>query len=266
MCGASCTPPKAMTTQEDTSMQNASYPGAIYYLAAHVSACMSEQGAVLLDLRRNRYYGLPLEDALSLAPMIEGWPESHAEARREKSNDRSATDDLIRSLLQAGILQTSPIRSPRIGTSTLLDGDLCSVGDEIISPTTVRFAHVICFVLSLMSALCFLRILPLSVTVRVVHGRKSRAIARGYRFDPHRAEALTFVFRRLRPYFFTANGHCMLHALALVNFLALHGEFPCWVLGVRSQPWGAHSWVQYADLLFDTNPTKVCAYDPILSV
>jgi hypothetical protein len=147
-----------------------------------------------------------------------------------------------------------------------LEGDLASVGDEIVARMPVRPAHVFSFLFSLLSAFFSLRFLPFNFTVKVVHKRKARAIAKGYYFDAYRAAQLTFVFRRLRPYFFSANGHCIIHALALVNFMATYGEFPSWVLGVRTEPWGAHSWVQHENFLFDTNPAKVCPYDPLLSV
>jgi hypothetical protein len=235
------------------------------YLAAHVFVSVGSDGAILLDLRRNKYLGIAMPEATVLALLVDGWPASPAEKSPTLGSSDPRIRELIQSLRQAKILQSSPAVH-RIGSRSSLDGDLRSVGDEIFLTTTVRFGHVARFALGLLTALVFLRLLPLRHTARIVHDRKRRALDRGYCFNERRAQELTYVFRLLRPYFFTANGHCMLHALSLIQFLAHQGEFPCWVMGVRTQPWGAHSWVQQGELLFDTNPAKVCPYDPILSI
>ena len=78
--------------------------------------------------------------------------------------------------------------------------------------------------------------------------------------------ALVSLFRRLRPFVFAAEGHCLLHALTLVKFLGRYGFNPEWVIGVATQPWSAHSWVQWKNFLLDTNPEKVCRYTPIMVV
>jgi hypothetical protein len=243
--------------------------GTSYYLASHVFACASPHGVVLLDLLRNKYFGLDLTDGASLAGFVSDWPaqEISGENVPGVALDRSRVNNLVRSLLDANVLQCCLPSDCDISRSTFsLQGDLASVGDEIIARTPVRLAHVVSFLFSLLSAFFSLRFLPLNFAVRVVHKRKTRAIATGYYFDPRHAAQLTYVFRRLRPYLFSASGHCMVHALALVNFMAIYGEFPSWVLGVRTEPWGAHSWVQHENLLLDTNPAKVCPYIPLLSV
>jgi hypothetical protein len=243
--------------------------GASYYLTNHVFACATRHGVVLLDLLRNKYFGLDSTDGESLAGVVRDWPakQIHGQSAPAVVLEGSRVNNLVRSLLDANVLQPCTPTSFDIGRSTFsLEGDLASVGDEIIARMPVRPAHVFSFLFSLLSAFVSLRFLPLSFTVGVVHKKKARALARGYHFDAHRAAQLTFVFRRLRPFLFSANGHCMIHALALVNFMAIYGEFPSWVMGVRTEPWGAHSWVQHENLLFDTNPAKVCPYDPLLSV
>jgi Transglutaminase-like superfamily len=261
----SCDPMKSTAVSPETP----GHSGSPYYLANHIFACATLHGAVFLDLRRNRYFGLNLSDVVSLADSVSDWPAKRFPGQTVPAVplDGPRKNALAQSLLEAKVLHLSQPSECGIGRSTFpLDGDLASVGDEIITEARVRTAHVISFLLSLLSAYVSLRFLSLSTTVRIVHGRKARAISRGYRFDSHRAAELTFIFRRLRVYLFSANGNCMLHALALVNFMAKYHEFPSWVLGVRTEPWGAHSWVQHEMLLLDTNPSKVCPYIPLLSV
>jgi hypothetical protein len=244
-------------------------PLAPYHLADHVSACVTPHGTVLLDLRRNKYVGLTPEDAALIENAVSGWPIRQYPGRDTctAANDGSRKDAILRSMLEVRVLQRSAPTARGAGRCTVsLDRELASVGDEIVAETKARAAHVICFLYSYLSALVFLRLLPLEFTVRVVQKRKIRATAKGYCFDPHRAAQLTFVYRRLRPYLFSADGRCMIHALSLVNFMAMYGEFPYWVLGVRTEPWAAHSWVQHDELLFDTNPANVCPFIPIFCV
>ena len=74
------------------------------------------------------------------------------------------------------------------------------------------------------------------------------------------------IFRRLRPFAFAVEGRCLLHALTLMRFLGKYQLHPEWVIGVTTQPWGAHSWVQWEHYLLDSNPEKVCGYTPIMMV
>lgn len=174
---------------------------------------------------------------------------------------------LIQSLVEVGVLQqTRPSRCDINVLTVSLEGALASIGDEIVRRASVGPAHVATFLFSLMSATACLRCISLKSTVGLVARKKALAIANGYRFSLDHTSELVFIFRSLRPYFFVAEGRCLLHALTLVKFLAIHGEFPCWVLGVRTEPWAAHSWVQHDNYLLDTNPEKVCEYQPILAV
>ena len=47
---------------------------------------------------------------------------------------------------------------------------------------------------------------------------------------------------------------------------ACYDVYPTWVIGVRTKPWAAHSWVQQGTLLLDANPEQVCDYSPILAI
>jgi hypothetical protein len=73
-------------------------------------------------------------------------------------------------------------------------------------------------------------------------------------------------FQRLRPYWFAAQDQCLFHALALRHFLRAYGIAVSWVIGVRTLPWGAHSWLQTNNCLIDATPEEVREYVPILCV
>ncbi len=240
-----------------------------YYLSPRIFVRPTRQGAVILHLDHNKYYGLTRTDVQYLAKIVHNWPSDENIQFTSASPPERAphTNDLISSLLESHILQCNPPEMDDIRSAPIsLEGDLVSVGDELTESAPTLIKHVVTFVWSLLSATIRLHLFPFTFTVAHVYRRKLRATYSGYIFDPSRIAKLIYVFRRIRPYLFVAEGHCLLHALTLVNFLSIHGEFPCWVLGIRTDPWGAHSWVQQGVYLLDTNPEKVCSYEPILSV
>ena len=44
------------------------------WIAAHVYVCVTSDGSVILDLKRDKYYGLGREDTELLAGIVPGWP------------------------------------------------------------------------------------------------------------------------------------------------------------------------------------------------
>jgi hypothetical protein len=100
----------------------------------------------------------------------------------------------------------------------------------------------------------------------VVRDLCERKNANSGAMDEERLIELVSTFRLLRPFAFTAHDRCLFHALALTRFLSYYKLFPTWTIGVRVNPWGAHSWVQHENLILDATPEKVVEFTPILAV
>lgn len=241
-----------------------------YFMSPLIFTSATRHGVVLLDLKRNRYLGLGYSDALVLSKHVQGFPvlDQRAEfgvggTRVEHLNHAA----ILETLLQRGIITLGPTHSGSIESSVVsLHGSLVSIGDEISWQTVHPSRHVPTFLFCLVWSSACLRCVPLRFIVQHVYRRHSAAIAKGYTFSVSRTSALVHAFRLIRPYFFLAKEHCLLHALTLVNFLAHYGEFPLWVFGVNSDPWTAHSWVQQDHYLLDCNPENVCGFEPILAI
>jgi hypothetical protein len=236
-----------------------------YFMAPSVFVCATRHGAVFLDLTHDRYFGLGCSNALTLSKYVHEFPKS--DYWKDSSTSDASTSSLLESLLMAGILTSqAPEAREIVSTQVHLHGALVSIGDEIVREVPVRVRHIAVFSFFLARSAVALRWLPLRSVVRKVYRRRREAIARGYRFDLSRTSELVYVFRAIRPFFFSADGHCLLHALTLVNFLGHYREFPVWVFGVTTDPWTAHSWVQQDCFLLDTSPDKVCHLDTILGI
>ncbi|WP_431286735.1 lasso peptide biosynthesis B2 protein [Roseateles chitinivorans] len=73
-------------------------------------------------------------------------------------------------------------------------------------------------------------------------------------------------FDRLRPLAFSARDRCLHDSLSLVFFLLAQGLSARWVIGVKTNPFGAHSWVQSGRTVLNDQHEYVRAFRPILVV
>jgi hypothetical protein len=240
-------------------------------IASHVRVCTTGDGSVLLDLRRDRYLGLGREDTELLAITISGWPKPRWEYPRALPNSPTAMsrlDDLCRSMVEGGLLVPGVFGHARDAEDRVDDmrREWISIGDELEVESRITIGHVANFVVAFMSARCSLACRPFWAIVETIRVERRRHMGEVDLAQMQQVAALVGIFRQLRPFVFAAEGRCLLHALTLVKFLSRYDFYPEWVIGVATQPWAAHSWVQWGDFLLDTNPEKVCRYKPILVV
>lgn len=70
----------------------------------------------------------------------------------------------------------------------------------------------------------------------------------------------------MRPLVITSHDKCLHDSLTLVHFLASEHFYPQWVIGVRTRPFAAHSWVQAGPLVLNDVHEYVRGFTPILVV
>lgn len=125
---------------------------------------------------------------------------------------------------------------------------------------TLRAVDLIYFALACTQAVWLLKRYPLEV----IASRVTAARREDEPLDLVDVLGRVHVFRRLRRLFFSEKNRCLLNALALVLFLRSYGCFPHFVIGVKTLPFGAHSWVQHQQTLLEGDPASVCHFVPIL--
>ena len=255
----------AEETRETVSGESARFG-----MAASVHVCLTAAGSVILDVKRNRYLGLGREQTELLADAVVGWPMPSWQ--RGSSGDRQARLDALTALcvplVADGVLERIVHPNDARIARTLPDmrGEWISIGDELEVRGRVTLRHVLHFLAAFCWARYSLSLRPFSVVVEQVRAMKMQGGAGLQGCEIGRLAAMVDVFRQLRPFLFSAEGRCLLHALSLVRFLSHYELHPDWVIGVTTQPWGAHSWVQWQRYLLDSTPEKVCAYTPIMMV
>jgi hypothetical protein len=250
--------------------------GSPVWISSHVYVCVTRDGSVLLDLKRDKYFGLGREDSETLADAVNAWPSpawSRADGRADERVDCPSSralqaERLCDSLVEEGLLSRQQevrdfgVRGDRIN----MRAEWVSVGDELEVRGEIRLRDVARFVGAYTFARYSLKCRPILSTVQSVHARKVRRATADDQGDVTAVAMLIDIFRCLRPLVFAAEGRCLLHALTLVKFLSYYDVYPEWVIGVNTSPWVAHSWVQWGNFLLDTNPEKVCQFTPIMVV
>jgi hypothetical protein len=220
---------------------------------------------ILLDLKRNRYFGIGTHETRAIAALALNWNEASGAATGIVPLAPDAALVMAEALVEAGLLscEAPADRSMFCEAPPDLSGALTSAGHELSREAPLRLTHIGHFV----AALAWTRRALRSRSLYSIAGevRDGKAAASGA-FDRERALQLVSIFRRLRPHTFAARDRCLFHSLALIRFMSRHAVFPTWVIGVRAKPWGAHAWVQQDELLLDANPEHVCEYTPILTV
>jgi len=237
-----------------------------YFWSPTTFLARTRNGIVALNLRTNQYLGLSSADFSVLAKCVGGPPPLTVNQEQIVATSPDTDTKIMQSAITEGVITTQPMSRQIVSTTIDLGGTLISIGDEIVEKTPLRIVDVIAFLSCLFLSATAVRVLPLQQIVKIVYRRRRAATARGYRFNSTKASRVVYRFRAIRPYYFLAKDRCLVHALTLVNFMALYDEYPAWVFGVGTDPWTAHSWVQQDNFLLDCNPEKVVNLEPILAV
>lgn len=250
----------------------------------HIHVCLTADGSVLLDLRRDRYYGVDRMQTVLLATVVPGWPRptwaDESLRKRREQNVQEPALSLCESLVSAGLLvrqyaavsrndhfeDESLHARRRVAICRDMNREWISIGDELEVVGRVGVRDVCNFIWAYLWVRASLGMRPFEETVEAMHRLKESCTEDRNAWEIDQVAAMVDVFRRLRTFFFAAENRCLLHALTLVKFLSRYEFHPDWMIGVTTQPWGAHSWVQWGSFLLDTNPEKMCGYVPIMRV
>lgn len=238
-------------------------------LPSHVFACRTSHGAVFIDLKQDRYYGIDNDAAAAIAPVIELRRQVVEQiARCDCSSGHGYPHESIAKLLESGLLVRGEPTASELRTESVdLGGKLISIGYELTDSATPRTADVANYFRAYLWARYSLKCRSFFSVAREVS--RCKAGRNPDCAEPTADSDLVRVvssFQAMRAFSFTARDQCLVHALTLVKFLTFYDHFPTWVIGVATEPWRAHSWVQHGSLLLDAIPEQVCEFTPILAI
>lgn len=232
-----------------------------YWLPEHVYVCRIRDAAILLDVRNDKYHGLQGEQMQALGAVVHGWPVSG------HPGPLAFAENIASQLLAKGLLTRNAGQGKSASPVVLRTDQLpVAVGPDVVRPRSIRPRDIFNFVRAWIWGATHLRRGLLEQCIRTLESEKQRQLRSGGAFDEDTTIELVTTFRRLRCYAFVARERCLLHALVLTRFLSFYGIHPTFVMGVRTAPWGAHSWVQHGSLILDAHPAQTRDFTPILAV
>lgn len=232
-------------------------------LAPHVRACASDGQVILLDLRNSRYLGVGGAQSSALADRVDGWPRSPSQLH--ECSTSTAASQLADSLLARGLLTDTP--SKQAPHPTVEEATASLDPDQSAIDTGIGARRLAQFVRSAAVTTLWMRCRSLQAIATAVQARRDRlqvSVSASSALAATRTG--TAAYERLRPFVFTARENCLHDSLALVDFLASDGVFPQWVIGVKTRPFGAHSWVQMGATVLNDQHETVRQFRPILVV
>lgn len=232
-------------------------------LASHVRACLSDGQVILLDLRRNRYLGVGGRCAVELAGVIDGWPV----AGPGRAGTRSVADikSLTEPLWSQGLLTDRT--TARESTADIEPATASLEAEEQIASAIIGPRRACSIIQGTVSAAWWLRWRTLGSIAQAVAGRRHRLapmVDHAAGLDSLRDAVAAY--EKLRPLVLTTHDRCLHDSLALVAFLAHERMFPRWVIGVQTNPFGAHSWVQSGAVVLNDQHERVSKFKPLLVV
>ena len=235
----------------------------ILHLSSHVRACEVDGQVILLDLTRGRYLGIGAGQARALANVVAGWPlPSSSISTSEAPTSSPATSRLATRLLAQGILSDG--RCDTLMSVSIKPPEATLAPEHIaLQAPSITTARVIRFMRAVSLAYLSLRFRSLQSIAVAVSRRRQRSASRSAA-DINALRDSVSVYQRLRPLVFTVRDKCLFDSLALVEFLAAEDMHPQWVIGVKTHPFAAHSWVQSGPLVLNDSHEHVRSYRPIL--
>jgi Transglutaminase-like superfamily len=235
------------------------------FLRPHIFLSLANRYVVILDVRRDRYLSVHRRHFDLLAPWLSGWPGANgSEDQPHGPSHGAAAAELAAQFTSRGILTSDSVASkPVCPISIPIAKARCHL-DEPLSRRSIA-AKAASFFLSCRRADRALRRMPFETIIRNA--------ASWHRAGPDivtpismRQAAHAFeIFRTLRllyprPYL------CTFDSLALLEFMAGCGLHPRWVFGVRADPFYAHCWLQYGEVLLNDSAERVARLAPIMAV
>lgn len=231
-----------------------------YRLADHVRACRVDEQVILLDLKRNKYMGIGGPPLAALAGAVIDWPPGITEPPPSTSSAG------LRQGLQ--LLHAQHMLTPAADgypTKVLVAPAEASLTvDDLPASLVSEARHLPGLCVSAAVAAYWLKRCSLADIAAEVTRRRRAQLTLQRKNNGDRLRRAVATYLRLRPFVLTAHDHCLHDSLALIRFLALQELYPHWIIGVRTRPFGAHSWVQSGPTVLNDVHENVRAYTPIM--
>lgn len=232
-------------------------------LANHVHMCVLDDGIVFLDARANRYVALGREHLPALVAQLRGLSAAVDIYQQPQASRTTPRQDLLVALESKGLVTRDVSKGRACVPPTLLAVDIARSFEIPSLDPDIRIGDTCKFGWAALRARIALRTRSLESIVQDLSGEGCGRASLRSDEDPARIGAR---FRHLRRFAFPTRDNCLFAALVLTYFMRSYGIRPRFVIGLRSNPFRAHCWVQHGNIAFDNRPDRLGRYTPIMVV
>jgi Transglutaminase-like superfamily len=238
-----------------------------YLLPFHIHFCLVADGAIFLDLRRDKYFAIGSTQTCALLALAADYaPVDRTSDSVDPSRCGAPGAEIGDALFKMGLL------TRRSTEGRPISPELLSPADEELWPfdgrgsSPIRFAEVWRFVRAYLRVSISMRFGGLEHLRRRIAQRKTKAPQSSSQPWLEKTRRLLVVYQTLQALSFTAKHACLFDSLLLIEFLALHDVYATWMVGVRTDPFASHSWVQQETYILNGTKQYVQRFTPILAV
>lgn len=233
-------------------------------IADHARACRVGDQMIFLDLRRSRYIGIGGPQLPALCAVIFG--NSDAGDLGKAASNPAHLDEWLHRLYRQRLLSDAPSTHPVREQPTAIEPVASLPVDDEDDSAHPEWPHLCRLWRATIVTAAWLRGCSLAGIADRVEALRARHPYRGDGLLANAMHAEAARYMRLRPFALTTHDKCLKDSLTLLHFLGTRGLFPRWVVGVRTHPFRAHSWVQSGTVVLNDLPERVRQYRPILIV
>lgn len=232
-----------------------------YFFNKWIHGCISDGNLLLLDTKSDQYYFIDNSLLLRLLPSIHTSfkiPADHNNCQIDVSPDVSTIDSMIAS----GILTTDPQKGKILRQPDVAPPISPFEHIQCDNWPPFRWHHIIAAIYAGLTAYFALRILPLHW---IVQNHKAGLRHQSHRNQTSNALLLARIYYQLRPLLIKSR-ICLYDSLAFSYFCRIYKIYPQIVFGVTGEPFQAHCWAQYQQLILNDVPQNIKKYQPIMAI
>ena len=104
------------------------------------------------------------------------------------------------------------------------------------------------------------------ITQRIATRKAEATTANTPHCESQKVIEIVSIFDVLRAFTFTARLACLFDSLVLIEYLHQYRIYPLWVIGVRTSPFAAHSWLQYGNQVINGAADFAATFTPVLTL
>ena len=237
-----------------------------YLIKKTVYFCYVDSQVIFLDLKQGKYFGIDRHQAAVLKGVVAGWnaPTPIADGTDEAVDERvsrSVTKDLV----DRGVLTVSHEAGKRATPTRTNRATLNLITEYSSQPPSIRLHHVVTFATAYLCAAAILRMWSFARIARRIETKIQQVGQPAERKNIERLRELVAIYSYIRPFFFRASDKCLLDSLVLSEFLGRYNVCPTWMLGVSTDPFLAHSWLEMDRFVINDSTLRVNCFTPIFA-